>query len=95
MQGALALAATGAITLLGLLHLLLHWSQDTKESPIAPTSIPFIGHVIGLMRKRTRYYVELRSMLYVAEPKSKLMNLAETSTICPSTRCTFQDRGCT
>ncbi|KAH3917503.1 hypothetical protein HBI56_108690 [Parastagonospora nodorum] len=61
MSGALAAAATGAITLLGLLHLLLHWIHDAKEPPVAPTPIPFLGHVFGLMMKKTKYYVELRN----------------------------------
>jgi hypothetical protein len=63
MPSVFVVAATGAISLYGLLHLLLHWIHDTREPPIAPTPIPFIGHAIGLARKKTGYYVELRSVL--------------------------------
>jgi hypothetical protein len=60
MPDTLATVAISAITLFGLLHLCLRWVHDDKEPPIAPTSIPFIGHLIGLTKKKSRYYVELR-----------------------------------
>jgi len=60
MPGLLASAATGAVAVFGLLHLLLHWIHDAREPPVAPTSIPFFGHMIGMARKKNRYYVELR-----------------------------------
>jgi hypothetical protein len=56
----LSTIAVGIVTIFGLLHLLLHWIHDAKEPPVAPTSIPFLGHVVGLARKKSRYYVELR-----------------------------------
>lgn len=34
--------------------------HDGREPPILPSKIPFIGHVIGLLRKKVRYYVRLR-----------------------------------
>jgi hypothetical protein len=33
---------------------------DPREPPNAPTSIPYIGHVLGLMRSSFNYYVELK-----------------------------------
>ena len=34
--------------------------QDPREPPQAPTAIPIIGHIIGLMRNKFNYYVQLR-----------------------------------
>ena len=34
--------------------------QDPREPPSVSGSIPYIGHVIGLMRNKFNYYVELR-----------------------------------
>ena len=34
--------------------------QDPREPPSVSGSIPYIGHVIGLMRSKFNYYVELR-----------------------------------
>jgi hypothetical protein len=33
---------------------------DPREPPLARTAIPYIGHVIGMMRSKFNYYVELR-----------------------------------
>ncbi|KAI9717487.1 MAG: hypothetical protein M1828_007187 [Chrysothrix sp. TS-e1954] len=33
---------------------------DPQEPPPAPSSIPFVGHVAGLMRNKFNYYVQLR-----------------------------------
>ena len=33
---------------------------DSREPPVAPHTIPYISHVIGLMRQKFNYYVELR-----------------------------------
>lgn len=60
MSNLLATVAVGAVSLFACLHVLIHWLHDAKEPPLAPTSIPFIGHIIGLSRKKIRYYVELR-----------------------------------
>lgn len=35
-------------------------SHDPREPPLAPQSIPIIGHMIGLSRSKFNYYVELR-----------------------------------
>ncbi|KAH7088269.1 cytochrome P450 [Paraphoma chrysanthemicola] len=60
MPGVLAITVASAITFIGVLHLLLRYLHDSREPPIAPTSIPFFGHLIGLIRKKSQYYVELR-----------------------------------
>lgn len=41
-------------------------SHDPQEPPLAPQSIPFIGHLIGLSRSKFNYYVELRYVLFFA-----------------------------
>lgn len=34
--------------------------QDPREPPFVAAGIPYIGHVIGLMRSKFNYYVQLR-----------------------------------
>jgi hypothetical protein len=34
--------------------------QDAKEPPFIPSTIPYFGHIIGLIRFRTRSYANLR-----------------------------------
>ncbi len=34
--------------------------HDAREPPALPSKIPYIGHVIGMLRKKVRYYVQLR-----------------------------------
>ena len=34
--------------------------QDPREPPVVPASVPYIGHVIGIMRNKFNYYVQLR-----------------------------------
>lgn len=36
---------------------------DPREPPLVPASIPYIGHVVGLMRSKFNYYVHLRYFL--------------------------------
>ena len=35
-------------------------THDSREPPLLPQKIPFIGHVIGLLRHKVYYYVRLR-----------------------------------
>ena len=34
--------------------------QDPQEPPLVPATIPYIDHVIGIMRSKFNYYVQLR-----------------------------------
>ena len=34
--------------------------HDPREPPLLSQTIPIIGHVIGMLRKKGRYYVQLR-----------------------------------
>lgn len=54
--GAVTLIAIAARRLLG---------HDPREPPLAPQSIPMIGHMVGLSRSKFNYYVDLR---YVTGP---------------------------
>ncbi|KAF2179610.1 cytochrome P450 [Zopfia rhizophila CBS 207.26] len=60
MSTALVTGITIAIAIYGSLHLLLHATQDAREPPPVPTSIPFISSMIGLSKKKSKYYTELR-----------------------------------
>ena len=34
--------------------------KDPREVPSIPPSVPFVGHVLGIMRHKMLYYVKLR-----------------------------------
>lgn len=34
--------------------------QDPREPPLVSAYVPYVGHVIGLMRSKFNYYVQLR-----------------------------------
>ncbi len=36
------------------------FGHDPREPPLAPQSIPIIGHMIGLSRRKFNYYIGLR-----------------------------------
>lgn len=57
---ALATGITIAAAIYGALHLFLHATHDAREPPPVPNSIPFISSMIGLLKKKSRYYTELR-----------------------------------
>jgi hypothetical protein len=42
------------------LSLLLHLTQDPQEPPVVDTILPFLSPMLGMVRKKTKYYVELR-----------------------------------
>ncbi|KAI1206943.1 cytochrome P450 [Annulohypoxylon truncatum] len=48
----------GAVTLTYFLARKM-WGHDPREPPLAPQSIPIIGHMIGLSRSKFNYYVDL------------------------------------
>lgn len=37
---------------------------DPREPPVVTTTVPYVGHVIGLMRSNFNYYVQLRYVQY-------------------------------
>ncbi len=36
------------------------FGHDSREPPLAPQSVPLIGHMIGMSRSKFNYYVDLR-----------------------------------
>lgn len=60
MTNVIATVATGAIAVYGVLHLFLHYTQDAREPPLVTTLFPFIGTLVGLSRKKNKYYTETR-----------------------------------
>jgi hypothetical protein len=54
-----AIAGT-AIAIYVSFQLLLHFTQDKREPPSLATTIPFLSPIIGMSRKKTKYYIELR-----------------------------------
>lgn len=43
------------------------FGHDPREPPLAPQSIPFIGHMVGLSRSKFNYYVQLRYALLTSD----------------------------
>lgn len=43
-----------------VLHRMFRSGHDSREPPLAPQSIPVIGHLIGLSRSKFNYYVNVR-----------------------------------
>ncbi|KJZ72490.1 hypothetical protein HIM_08159 [Hirsutella minnesotensis 3608] len=61
-------------------------SHDAREPPPAPTSIPFVGHLIGLTRKKFNYFVQLSQqtgfpIFTISLPGQKLYVLAKPDLI--------------
>lgn len=55
------LVLTGAATVAYLLARSM-FGHDPHEPPLAPSSLPLIGHVVGLSRSSFNYYTELKSV---------------------------------
>jgi hypothetical protein len=53
-------STTYAMAVYVSLRLLLHYTQDPREPRPLETLVPFVSPVIGMMRKKTNYYVTLR-----------------------------------
>lgn len=61
-MSSVAVLMTLAVAMGGFLWLArgLGSKQDPREPPFVAASIPYIGHIIGLMRSKFNYYVQLR-----------------------------------
>lgn len=60
------------------------FGHDSREPPLAPQSIPIIGHILGLSRSKFNYYVDLRYTvtpfylelyLIISQPADRLLHL--------------------
>ncbi|KAK8101423.1 hypothetical protein PG999_011797 [Apiospora kogelbergensis] len=60
MTSTLALAAFVVAAVYALLHILLDWTQDSREPRAVERSIPFICPIFGMFRHKTLYYNQLR-----------------------------------
>ena len=49
-----------AITLLFLLYRMLHLPVYPNEPPYIPSTIPFIGHLLGFLRHNMAYYTRIK-----------------------------------
>ncbi|CAH0038568.1 unnamed protein product [Clonostachys solani] len=50
---------TATIAVVSLAYFLLRGGHDPREPPLAPKSIPIVGHLVGLSRRGFNYYVDL------------------------------------
>ena len=62
MQDLLLLLLASVAVVYVLLNRFLGGKHDAKEPPLVPQAIPFLGHAIGLLRKKMNYYVQLRQV---------------------------------
>lgn len=60
MPSSYSIAAGAAVAVYAFLQWLLKYTQDPREPPPLGTLIPFISPIIGMMRKKTKYYIQLR-----------------------------------
>jgi hypothetical protein len=93
MPNILAAVAMGAITIYGFLYSTLLYTQDANEPPLVTTAFPFIGSMIGLARKKSKYYVELKYAMQIPSCRSGIQRISMVidtsigrSTTYPSTR---------
>jgi hypothetical protein len=56
LAGLVTLAYFGARRMFG---------HDPREPPLAPQSIPIVGHMVGLSRSSFNYYVDLRCVVFL------------------------------
>lgn len=54
------LAAAGLVAIVSLAAWSLFTRHDSREPPLAPVSLPYLSHIIGLSRETYNYYVNLR-----------------------------------
>lgn len=59
-NSAILLVATGLITVTYFAVRKMFGGHDSREPPLAPQSLPIIGHMIGLSKSSFNYYVDLR-----------------------------------
>jgi hypothetical protein len=59
---AVAVAAAVATVLYLILHLILNITQDKREPPAIATSIPFLSPILGMSRKQSKFYIDLRQV---------------------------------
>jgi hypothetical protein len=62
----LAAACTIVAATYGALHVLLNATQDAKEPPTVPALVPFVSPMIGLSKKKSKYYIELRYVFVIS-----------------------------
>src|ERR1700761_7461589 len=48
-----------AVCMLTALHLLQPRKCDPREPPLIPSAIPYIGHLLGMLRQGGRYFGQL------------------------------------
>jgi hypothetical protein len=61
VPGAVVVAAATIFYL--FLHLILQITQEKREPPAIATAIPFLSPILGMLRKKSKFYVELRQVV--------------------------------
>jgi hypothetical protein len=61
VPGAVVVAAATIFYL--FLHLILQITQEKREPPAIATAIPFLSPILGMSRKKSKFYVELRQVV--------------------------------
>jgi hypothetical protein len=59
------LIVAALVTLIYLAARRMNFGHDPREPPLAPQSIPLIGHMVGLSKSSFNYYVDLRYLYLI------------------------------
>lgn len=51
------------------------FSQDPSEPPLAPQTIPIIGHLVGMARRGFNYHVDIRYVRFPLETSNQRSHL--------------------
>lgn len=70
------LVTSAAIFLLNRKVLTMH---EPREPPVVPASLPYVGHVIGIMWNKFNYYVQLRYVSYCSRLISLLVSCSSST----------------
>lgn len=64
MEGSLSLTALQILLAAFCVYFILNhffgFQYDSKEPPLVPQKIPYVGHLIGIVRYGPRYYSRVR-----------------------------------
>lgn len=60
MAPTLALALVGVFAVYFFLRALLRPTQDDKEPPAVETTIPFLGHILGMLTHQSNFHTHMR-----------------------------------
>lgn len=70
----LALAGVIGAVIIWLCYL-LGLSPDLREPPYVPQKLPYVGHLLGVLRHGTKYYDRIRSVCIITDDNSDVTDM--------------------